>query len=68
MPLRLDYPKDKFEIQVVDDSTDETIKIIDKAIQKIKDETGVDIYAVRRDNREHFKAGALANAIKCSKR
>ena len=32
---------------------------------KVLDKT--DIYVVRRDNREHFKAGALANAIKCSK-
>ena len=62
----LDYPKDKFEIQVVDDSTDETIKIIDAIVEEFKAK-GVDIYAVRRDNREHFKAGALANAIKCSK-
>jgi cellulose synthase/poly-beta-1,6-N-acetylglucosamine synthase-like glycosyltransferase len=62
----LDYPRDKFEIQVVDDSTDETIKIIDDIVEEFKAK-GVDIYAVRRKDRVHFKAGALANAIKCSK-
>jgi cellulose synthase/poly-beta-1,6-N-acetylglucosamine synthase-like glycosyltransferase len=62
----LDYPKDKFEIQIVDDSTDETIKIIDDIVAEYKAK-GVDIYAVRRKDRVHFKAGALANAIKCSK-
>jgi cellulose synthase/poly-beta-1,6-N-acetylglucosamine synthase-like glycosyltransferase len=63
---KLDYPKNKFEIQVVDDSKDETIAMIDNIIAEYK-VSGVDIYAVRREGREHFKAGALANAIKCSK-
>ncbi len=65
--LNIDYPKDKFEIQVVDDSTDETVKIIDNAIAQIRKEKTIDIYAVRRSNREHFKAGALANALKHAK-
>jgi len=63
----IDYPKDKFEIQVVDDSTDETVKIIDNAIAQIRKEKAIDIYAVRRTSREHFKAGALSNALKYAK-
>lgn len=59
----LDYPKDLFEIQVVDDSTDETSSIIDKRIEDLKFD-GVDVYAVRRPNREGYKAGGLANALK----
>ncbi|HJO94961.1 MAG TPA: glycosyltransferase [Victivallales bacterium] len=61
--VEIDYPKDKFEVQVIDDSTDETATIIDDYIKVLKKETGVDIYAVRRDDRVHFKAGALANAL-----
>jgi len=54
----LDYPRDLLEIQVLDDSTDETIQIVDNAIDKLK-ERGVNVSAVRRGNREGFKAGAL---------
>jgi cellulose synthase/poly-beta-1,6-N-acetylglucosamine synthase-like glycosyltransferase len=61
--VELDYPKDKFEVQIIDDSTDNTASIVDSYIKVLKKETGVDIYAVRRDNRDHFKAGALANAL-----
>lgn len=63
----VDYPKDKFEVQVVDDSTDETVKIIDEYVNELKSSTKVDIYTVRRDNREQFKAGALANGLKIAK-
>ncbi len=62
----IDYPKDKYEIQIVDDSNDETIKIIDKTVAEIA-ETGIDICVVRRDNRDGFKAGGLANALKTAK-
>ena len=54
----LDYPRDLLEIQVLDDSTDETIQIVDNAIDKLK-ERGVNVSAVRRGTREGFKAGAL---------
>jgi cellulose synthase/poly-beta-1,6-N-acetylglucosamine synthase-like glycosyltransferase len=55
---RLDYPKDKFEIQVLDDSTDETISIIDKEAVQLQKEN-VSITVVRRDERKGYKAGAL---------
>ncbi len=58
----IDYPKDKLEIQVLDDSTDETVKITAKAVAQKKNE-GFDIIHVRRSNREGFKAGALKEGL-----
>jgi len=54
-----DWPKDKLEIQILDDSTDETIEII--AQLKIEWESkGITIHHIRRIERVGFKAGALA--------
>ena len=64
---QVDYPQDKLEIQVVDDSSDETIQIVDNYAKELQKSTGVDIYVVRREGREQFKAGALANGLKTSK-
>jgi cellulose synthase/poly-beta-1,6-N-acetylglucosamine synthase-like glycosyltransferase len=58
----IDYPKDKLEIQVLDDSTDETVKITAKAVEQKRNE-GFDIIHVRRPNREGFKAGALKEGL-----
>jgi len=55
----LDYPPDKLEIQVLDDSTDETTVIIRSAVDRWR-ATGVNITHLRRGTREGFKAGALA--------
>ena len=55
----LDYPRDRYEIQVLDDSQDETSILIDNTIEQLR-EHGVAIYVLRRQNREGFKAGALA--------
>ncbi|NNC86549.1 MAG: glycosyltransferase [Bacteroidia bacterium] len=60
------YPKDKFEIQVLDDSNDETVQIIDKVVEEVK-ATGIDISAVRRTNRVGFKAGALEYGLEKAK-
>jgi cellulose synthase/poly-beta-1,6-N-acetylglucosamine synthase-like glycosyltransferase len=54
----IDYPKDKMEIQVLDDSTDETTSIVAKAVEA-KQKDGFDIVHIRRGSREGFKAGAL---------
>ncbi|MBS1518795.1 MAG: glycosyltransferase family 2 protein [Bacteroidetes bacterium] len=56
--LRMDYPKDKLEVQILDDSTDETTQIIKDHIVKYE-EQGYDIKHIHRTNREGFKAGAL---------
>lgn len=62
----IDYPKDKLEIQVLDDSTDETVDVVAKLV-KAKQELGFDIQHVRRSNREGFKAGALKEGMKSAK-
>lgn len=61
--VNFDYPKDKYEIQIVDDSDDKTtIDIIDETVEKYKNL--LKIYVVRRNNRKGFKPGALNHAIK----
>ncbi|MEM7516612.1 MAG: glycosyltransferase, partial [Planctomycetota bacterium] len=52
------YPKDRFEIQVLDDSTDNTREIVDAEAAALR-ERGIAISVVRRDDRSGFKAGAL---------
>ena len=55
---RMDYPPDRLEIQVLDDSTDETSVIAARAIGRAR-ERGLRIHHLRRDTREGYKAGAL---------
>ncbi len=55
----LDYPRDRLEIQVLDDSTDETTAIAEARAAHWRDR-GVDIRVLRRPDRAGFKAGALA--------
>ena len=62
----LDYPKDRFEIQVLDDSTDETRELTDRTVAKLKDR-GFDAVVLHRENRVGFKAGALDNGFKKAK-
>jgi cellulose synthase/poly-beta-1,6-N-acetylglucosamine synthase-like glycosyltransferase len=63
---RFDYPKDKFEIQVLDDSTDETCTLIEKKVENLK-AMGLDISHIKRVNRTGYKAGALANGLALAK-
>jgi cellulose synthase/poly-beta-1,6-N-acetylglucosamine synthase-like glycosyltransferase len=63
---KIDYPKDKLEIQVLDDSTDESIEMTSKYIKKVQ-ELGVDIQHIRRTNRQGYKAGALKEGLKTAK-
>jgi hypothetical protein len=62
----IDYPKENMEIQVLDDSTDETVQITEKIVEE-KKKQGFDIKHIRRINREGFKAGALKEGMKTSK-
>lgn len=62
----MDYPKDKLEIQVLDDSNDETVDIVAKIVKEKQDE-GFDIQHIRRANRSGFKAGALKEGLKTAK-
>jgi len=59
---RLAYPKDKLQIQVLDDSTDETKEIIAKKVAEIA-ATGVNIQHIHRVDRTGYKAGALDAAM-----
>jgi len=63
---KIDYPNDKLEIQVLDDSTDETIETTAAQINKLK-QTGLDIKHICRKNRQGFKAGALKEGLKIAK-
>ncbi|MBP7934981.1 MAG: glycosyltransferase family 2 protein [Phycisphaerae bacterium] len=60
---RIDYPRDRLQIQVLDDSTDETVQIARAAVEYWRGR-GVDIDYVHRVNREGFKAGALTHGMK----
>ena len=62
----MDYPKDKLEIQVLDDSTDETVGTTRQHIKNIK-ATGLDIKHITRTDRSGFKAGALKEGLKVAK-
>ena len=53
-----DYPSDKFQIQVLDDSTDETVDVIAKKVNEIAAK-GINIQHVHRKDRTGYKAGAL---------
>lgn len=58
----LDYPRDRLQLQVLDDSTDDTSLLVDRAVDAWRAQ-GCDISAVRRQGRSGFKAGALAHAL-----
>lgn len=62
----MDYPKEKLEIQVLDDSTDESFVETAKHIANLR-KTGLDIQHLSRENREGFKAGALKEGLKTAK-
>jgi len=55
---KMNYPKDKMEIQVLDDSTDETQDVLKKIVAEKKKE-GFNIIYHHRNNRFGYKAGAL---------
>ena len=60
---KIDYPHDKLEIQVLDDSTDESYGIAKAKVKELSDQ-GIDIKHIHRTDRSGFKAGALANGLK----
>jgi cellulose synthase/poly-beta-1,6-N-acetylglucosamine synthase-like glycosyltransferase len=58
----LDYPHDRLEVQVLDDSTDDTAPLAAARVARWRQQ-GLDITHVRRDGRDGYKAGALANGL-----
>ncbi|HUJ26863.1 MAG TPA: cellulose synthase family protein [Myxococcales bacterium] len=63
---RIEYPRNRLEIQVLDDSTDETQGIARAHVQRLRSE-GIDITYIHRDNREGYKAGALQEGLKTAR-
>jgi cellulose synthase/poly-beta-1,6-N-acetylglucosamine synthase-like glycosyltransferase len=59
----IDYPRELLQIQVLDDSTDESATITRECCERLARGGGHNIQYVHRDNREGFKAGALANGM-----
>jgi hypothetical protein len=59
----LDWPRERFEVQVLDDSTDETRAIVDARAEHWR-ARGVDVSVLRRERREGYKAGALAAGLR----
>ncbi len=60
--VAFDYPKNRIEIQVLDDSDDETPDIIHRCVDAHQ-RNGVDISHIRRSRRIGYKAGALAHGL-----
>ncbi|MDI9356759.1 MAG: glycosyltransferase family 2 protein [Chitinophagaceae bacterium] len=58
----MDYPRERLEIQILDDSTDETKDILLKKTQEYRAK-GIPIQYIRREGRGGFKAGALQNGL-----
>ena len=58
----LDYPKDKLQVVVADDSNDQTIAMIDEKVRDLN-QWGIEAVVSRRPSRENFKCGALNKAM-----
>lgn len=58
----IDYPRSRHEIQVLDDSNDETVGFVDDTVKRLKGQ-GINISVIRRQDRTGYKAGALQNGL-----
>ncbi|QQL46360.1 glycosyltransferase [Sulfuriroseicoccus oceanibius] len=63
---KINYPQDKLQIQILDDSTDETVEICQKEAAKLRAQ-GFDVEYLHRTDRTGFKAGALEAGTKSAK-
>lgn len=62
----MDYPKDKLQVQVLDDSDDDTVDLIRSIVDEYRFK-GFDIEQVRRTDRKGYKAGALKEGMNTAK-
>lgn len=62
----IDYPRDRHEIQVLDDSTDECLEVTTRKVAEMKAK-GYDITLIHRTNRKDYKAGALKEGMAVAK-
>ncbi|VVB93942.1 Glycosyltransferase AglE [uncultured archaeon] len=60
---QMDYPVENLEIQVLDDSTDDTTGVIQRCISELRNE-GYNINHIHRTQREGYKSGALRNGLR----
>lgn len=60
---RLDYPRQRLQIQALDDSTDDTTQLVQRLVEQYRTQ-GVDITLIHRTDRRGFKAGALNEGLK----
>ena len=60
--LSSDYPRDKLQVVFADDSTDDTVSIVDAEAEKLR-RASIDAVVVRRNNRNNYKSGAMTNAM-----
>lgn len=63
---KIEYPREKLEIQVLDDSTDASVEKIEILVSQLQ-KTGLDIQHITRKDRSGFKAGALKEGLKIAK-
>jgi cellulose synthase/poly-beta-1,6-N-acetylglucosamine synthase-like glycosyltransferase len=63
---QFDYPRELLDIQVLDDSTDETQEVARNCVERYQ-RLGLPISYIHRDNREGFKAGALQEGLKVAR-
>ena len=61
----IDYPRHRLEIQVLDDSTDETVRLARATVEHYR-QRGFEIAYIHRSDRTGFKAGALENGLKAA--
>lgn len=64
--VALEYPKSRLQIQILDDSTDDTQQIVRNQVLRYRS-LGIDIEHLTRSNRSGFKAGALKEAMALAK-
>lgn len=62
----IDYPKDRHEIQILDDSNDETCRLVDRVAEELRSK-GHWVEVFRRSNRIGYKAGAMEAGMEVSK-
>src|SRR6187431_317419 len=63
---KIEYPRELLEIQVLDDSTDETTQIAELAVRRHSMQ-GIDIKYIHREDRTGYKAGALDEGLKVAR-
>src|SRR5512141_802846 len=63
---QIDYPRERLEIQVLDDSTDETSTVAEQAVRRAA-ARGIDIKYLHRTDRRGYKAGALEEGMRVAR-